>query len=91
MAQRLDPQRTQRQDPDHHRGHAIRVVVAPDGDPLTAVDRPLHPVERHIGIGHQGHVVERGLARGQEAAEVLVIAEPAPRQEGRHRCSEPGE
>ena len=91
MAQRLDPQRPQGQHPDHHRGHAVGVVIAPDRDPLSTVNGALDAIQGNVGIGHQRDVVQRRLPGVQEAAELLVVAESAPRQQRRHRGPEADE
>ncbi len=65
VADRLRAQRPQRDRPDHDRGHAVRVVVAPDGDPLAVIQGTLQPCKGDVGIGHQAGVVQR-LAAGVE-------------------------
>jgi len=58
VARRLSADRAQRDGPDCHRGHAIGVVVAPDGDPLAGVQGTLDARQRDVGIGHQADVVK---------------------------------
>ncbi len=55
------------------------------------MDRPLDPVERHVGIGHQRDIVQGRLARVEESAELLVVAESASGKQRRHGTPEAGE
>ena len=58
VTRRLGADGAQRDGPDRHRGHAIGVIVAPDGDPLAGVQGPLDARQRDVGIGHQADVVQ---------------------------------
>ena len=88
VADRLRAQRPQRDRPDHDRGHAVRVVVTPDGDPLAVVQGALQPRERDVGIGHEAGVVQRLAAGVQEGGELRIVAEAAARQERGDRSTE---
>ena len=88
VADRLRAQRPQRDRPDHDRGHAVRVVVTPDGDPFAVVQCPLQPRERDVGIGHEAGVVQRLAAGVQEGGELRIVAEAAARQERGDRSTE---
>ena len=54
----IGPEDAQCQHPDRNRGHPVRVVVAPDGDPLPRIDRAFDTFERNRSIGHEQRVVE---------------------------------
>ena len=86
---RLRPRARAARAPRPHRGHAIGVVVAPDGDPLASVDgRRCEPARhRHRPSGH----VVQDARRPPGSAELRVVAEAATRQQGGHRPAEAGE
>ena len=50
LVKHIRPARGQIAVQQHRRGDAVRVVIPENGDPLAAVYRPLHPLDRQIHI-----------------------------------------
>ena len=91
VADGLDAQRTEGQDPDRDRGHPVRVVVAPDRDRLPRPDGELDPVQRRPGIGHEVHRRKVLDTRIQESRGLVIGLDPAPSEQGGDRRREPGQ
>ena len=91
VAHRLDPQRSQGEHPDHHGGHPIGVVVAPDGDPLARIDGALDAASATSASAISETSCRDASPACRKRAELLVVAEPATGQQGRHGTPEAGE
>ena len=91
VAQRIGAEAAQRGHPDHDGRHPVRVVVAPDGDPLARGDGGIDPRQGDVRIGHARQVVQGAGAGGEEALKALVVDEAATREERGDRTAEAGE
>ena len=74
VAERIGSQAPQGGHPHDDRGHAIGVVVTPDRDSLTHFQGGVDPVEGAVRIGHARQIMERAGARGEEGAQLVIVA-----------------